>query len=83
MKYLAVIVLIISNVSAAHAQVATQLTPAQQQQLQASIDATVTQNYSPPQPQVPLNQQVPAPANEPKPWEYGQSVMTDIRQMNF
>lgn len=24
-----------------------------------------------------------APANEPRPGEYGQSVITDIRQMNF
>jgi hypothetical protein len=32
--------------------------------------------YQPPQPQA-------APANQPQPGEYGASVMTDIRQMNF
>ena len=83
MKYLVIMLLIMSNLSVAHAQVATQLTPAQQQQLQASIDATVTQNYSPQAPQAQVGQPAPAPANDPKPWEYGQSVMTDIRQMNF
>jgi hypothetical protein len=84
MKQIAAILLILLSASAAYAQAAPQLTPAQQQQLQASIDAYAAQSHYPAQPQAQTTQPATAPAAvEPRPWEYGQSVMTDIRQMNF
>jgi hypothetical protein len=80
MKLLAAMLLILFASSAAQAQQANPVPPAQQQQ--ASVDpyiASIT-------PQQPVAQEPNAPQQpgvEPRPWEYGQSVITDIRQMNF
>ncbi len=80
MKSLAAVLLFLLSAHAAQAQQATTTPPVQQQQ--ASVDpyiASIT-------PQQPVAQEHPAPqqpAPEARPWEYGQSVITDIRQMNF
>lgn len=80
MKSLAVIVLILLSAHATQAQQATAVPPTQQQQ--ARIDPYIA-SITPQQP-VPQEAASPQqPAAEPRPWEYGQSVMTDIRQMNF
>lgn len=81
MKPLAAVLIFFLTAHAAQAQQATSTPPPVQQQ-QASVDpyiASIT-------PQQPVAQEPNAPqqpAVEPRPWEYGQSVITDIRQMNF
>ena len=80
MKFLVAVLIFALSAHAAQAQQATTTPPVQQQQ--ASVDpyiASIT-------PQQPVAQEHPAPqhpAPEARPWEYGQSVITDIRQMNF
>lgn len=55
--------------------------PAAEQQASVANPYTTQPYYAPAAVQPPLVQQ--PPANEPRAGEYGQSVMTDIRQMNF
>lgn len=81
MKPLAAVLIFFLTAHVAQAQQATTTPPLAQQQ-QASVDpyiASIT-------PQQPVAQEPNAPqqpAVEARPWEYGQSVITDIRQMNF
>lgn len=78
MKPLAAVLIFFLTAHAVQAQQATTPPPAQQQQ--ASVDPYIASiTPLPPSEQV---QQAPA-SPEPHPWDYGQSVITDIRQMNF
>lgn len=91
MRYVAVMTLILLGYSNAFAQAyppryAVQ-PPVQQQ---ANADPYATQPYYAPAAGAPQAQPQPvpqpvqqAPINRAQPYDYGQSVMTDIRQMNF